>query len=300
MVVMKIYLAGKIGFKDWRNEFVNDLCNHHFGTKVIKNAIRNRHDYVGPFFIEGQHGGSHGDGTHGAGESFYRKNTHEHELRPHKDVWENAMSGIRSSDVVIAVVTDDAHGTLCEIGFAYGIGKPVYVIGSEGKDCWFAKGFCIGGFSLYRNETVDSILDICDERDDYDRFMNACESPAEVAFARTLISSMQRLYDRPIPQHQIGPYRVDFAFVDTKLVVEIDGIEFHGNQAAFIADRKRTRYLEANGWQVIRFAAKEVLEAGSCEICADEVWNAVGSRQIQMQELQQLYQRGEGHVVSKA
>jgi very-short-patch-repair endonuclease len=88
--------------------------------------------------------------------------------------------------------------------------------------------------------------------------------------------------------------------VDTKIVVEIDGIEFHGNQAAFIADRKRTRYLEASGWQVIRFAAKEVLEAESCEICADEVWEAVGVRQIQMQELQRLYEQEESRAVSKA
>jgi hypothetical protein len=283
---MKVYLAGKIGFKDWRNEIVDDLCNHPFGTKVIKNAIRNRHDYVGPFFIEGQHGGAHGDGMHGAGESFYDKNTHEHELRPHEYVWENAISGIRSSDVVIAVVTDDAHGTLCEIGFAYGIGKRVYVVGSEGKECWFSKGFCVGGFEWLRNETVDSVLDMCDERDDYDSFMASCESPAEFAFAKFLISSTQNLYDRPSPQFVVGPYRIDFAFPKVRLAVEIDGIEFHGNQNAFVADRKRTRYLESQGWRVMRFAAKEVLNEDLCNDCVNEVWQTVALMQIENAEKQ--------------
>ena len=150
MAVMKIYLAGKIGFRDWRHDVVDGLCNADLETHVIKRAIRSRHDYVGPFFIDGQHGSGHGEGTHGAGETHYNKNTH----------------------------------------------------------------------------------------------------------------------------------------TKVRLAVEIDGIEFHGNQSAFMSDRKRTRFLESQGWRVMRFAAKEVLAAGPCEDCANEVWDAVASLQIENAEKQ--------------
>lgn len=286
MAVMKIYLAGKIGFRDWRHDVVDGLCNADLETRVIKRAIRNRHDYVGPFFIDGQHGSGHGDGTHGAGETHYNKNTHTNEVRPNEYVWENCISGIQRCDVFIAVVADDAHGTLCEIGYAYGIKKRVFVIGSQGKDCWFSKGFCCQGFEHNAYDSVESVLDWCDERDDYAAFLEACESPAETAFATELVCSRQKFYDRPQPQFMVGPYRLDFAFPKVRLAVEIDGIEFHGNQSAFMSDRKRTRFLESQGWRVMRFAAKEVLAAGPCEDCANEVWDAVASLQIENAEKQ--------------
>ena len=71
---MNIYLAGKIGYKDWRHAIVNGLeyANQDFDHdyyiedwRVMNGAILGEHNYTGPFFISRGHGESHGDNTHG-------------------------------------------------------------------------------------------------------------------------------------------------------------------------------------------------------------------------------------------
>jgi very-short-patch-repair endonuclease len=57
-------------------------------------------------------------------------------------------------------------------------------------------------------------------------------------------------------QHPIGPYFADFACVQRKLVIEIDG-EHHAYQPE--ADARRTAFMEERGWRVIRFWANEVV-----------------------------------------
>ena len=57
-------------------------------------------------------------------------------------------------------------------------------------------------------------------------------------------------------QVRIGRYIVDFASHRAKLVVEIDGGQ-HVEQAA--ADAERTRFLESEGYRVVRFWNNEVL-----------------------------------------
>ena len=57
-------------------------------------------------------------------------------------------------------------------------------------------------------------------------------------------------------QHPIGPYFADFACVEKKLVVEIDG-EHHAFQIE--ADARRTELMNSKGWRVVRFWANEVV-----------------------------------------
>jgi very-short-patch-repair endonuclease len=57
-------------------------------------------------------------------------------------------------------------------------------------------------------------------------------------------------------QVRLGRYIVDFASHGGKLVIEIDGSQ-HAEQAA--ADAERTRFLEAQGYRVVRFWNNEVL-----------------------------------------
>jgi very-short-patch-repair endonuclease len=57
-------------------------------------------------------------------------------------------------------------------------------------------------------------------------------------------------------QHPIGPFFADFACISQKLVIEIDG-EHHAFQVE--ADARRTAFLEAAGWRVVRFWASEVV-----------------------------------------
>ena len=60
-------------------------------------------------------------------------------------------------------------------------------------------------------------------------------------------------------QHPIGPYFADFACVERKVVVELDG-EYHEYRDG--EDRERQTYMESLGWQVIRFDNEEILTDG--------------------------------------
>ena len=55
---------------------------------------------------------------------------------------------------------------------------------------------------------------------------------------------------------RIGPYIVDFACHQAGLIVEVDGGQ-HGD--AIAADLERTRFLEAEGYRVLRFWNNDVL-----------------------------------------
>ena len=67
-------------------------------------------------------------------------------------------------------------------------------------------------------------------------------------------------------QHPIGPYFADFSWPARRLVFEIDG----GHHASQIeADARRTAFLEGQGWRVVRFWAREILES------PEGVWAAI-------------------------
>ena len=60
-------------------------------------------------------------------------------------------------------------------------------------------------------------------------------------------------------QHPIGSYIVDFFCAEAKLVVEVDG-EQHSTPEHVAADGIRTRWLEAQGYKVVRFWTNEVMQ----------------------------------------
>ena len=57
-------------------------------------------------------------------------------------------------------------------------------------------------------------------------------------------------------QYAIGPYIADFACVESKLVVELDGSQ-HVEQAGY--DKKRDAYIEEQGFTILRFWNNDVL-----------------------------------------
>jgi very-short-patch-repair endonuclease len=59
-------------------------------------------------------------------------------------------------------------------------------------------------------------------------------------------------------QATIGPYFADFACHGTRLVIEVDGGQ-HGESRGAVGDAKRTTFLEARGYRVLRFWNNEVL-----------------------------------------
>jgi len=57
-------------------------------------------------------------------------------------------------------------------------------------------------------------------------------------------------------QMRVGPYIADFLCAERRLIVELDGSQ-HADRCD--ADRRRTRYLEAKGYFVLRFWNDDVL-----------------------------------------
>ena len=72
-------------------------------------------------------------------------------------------------------------------------------------------------------------------------------------------------------QHPIGPYIADFACVAAKLVVEVDGAT-HWTHDELAHDARRTEFLEAAGWRVVRVTNADVYDN------LDGVWLTIESR----------------------
>jgi very-short-patch-repair endonuclease len=56
----------------------------------------------------------------------------------------------------------------------------------------------------------------------------------------------------------IGPYIVDFACLKKRLVIEVDGSQ-HGNDPNSRRDEVRTRWLNSQGYRVMRFWNNDVM-----------------------------------------
>lgn len=50
-------------------------------------------------------------------------------------------------------------------------------------------------------------------------------------------------------------YRLDLAFPDLRIAIELDGWEAHGSRRAFDRDRARGNDLELAGWTLLRFTS---------------------------------------------
>ncbi len=56
-------------------------------------------------------------------------------------------------------------------------------------------------------------------------------------------------------QHPLGPFVVDFACIEHRLIVEADG----GQHSDNAADLRRTAWLQRHGWRVLRFWNNDIL-----------------------------------------
>ena len=74
-------------------------------------------------------------------------------------------------------------------------------------------------------------------------------------------------------QKPIGPFIADFACIEARLVVEVDGAT-HGSQEARAYDASRTRFLESDDWRIVRFHNHEVFQnlTGVLETISRAAW----------------------------
>lgn len=73
-------------------------------------------------------------------------------------------------------------------------------------------------------------------------------------------------------QHPMGPYVVDFACVERRIIIEVDGGQ-HGDQRE--DDAKRSEYLAKRGYTVLRFWNNQVLTEGDRVV--EVIWRALKS-----------------------
>ncbi|HGN9466903.1 TPA: endonuclease domain-containing protein [Providencia stuartii] len=64
-------------------------------------------------------------------------------------------------------------------------------------------------------------------------------------------------------------YRVDFILMDARLIIELDGHDYHSSKEQLKNDAKRQRYLTRAGYTIIRYTGSEIHE--DCAACVEEV-----------------------------
>ena len=84
--------------------------------------------------------------------------------------------------------------------------------------------------------------------------------PTRSELERKLLPTLQAAgLPRPLVNHRLGSYTIDFLWPDHKLAVETDGWAGHGHRVAFERDRSRDADLQAQGFAVLRFTWRQVM-----------------------------------------
>lgn len=112
-----------------------------------------------------------------------------------------------------------------------------------------------------------AVLAECDGRS-----QSAIESVARVA--------LRRAGFRVVPAHRIAGVGFVDLLVEGRVVVELDGLAYHGDRRAFREDRRRDRELAAQGFTVLRFTWEDVVHDPGCVVSAVRAcFAAAGVRQ---------------------
>ena len=87
--------------------------------------------------------------------------------------------------------------------------------------------------------------------------------PAGVAEMRVVRALLAAGLPDPVRQHEIRTAegfvaRVDLAYPDRRLAIELDGFRWHAGRSPFRSDRLRRNRIEAAGWQLLETAQEDV------------------------------------------
>jgi very-short-patch-repair endonuclease len=82
-------------------------------------------------------------------------------------------------------------------------------------------------------------------------------SDGEIALSEALLGSG---LPRPVRNYQLIDYEVDFCWPELKVIVEVDSYRWHLRKASFDSDRAEDAALEARGYTVLRFTAKQIAD----------------------------------------
>jgi hypothetical protein len=174
---------------------------------------------------------------------------------------------IKSSDLMVARLSQGAYATMYEVGYARAIGLRTVVF-VENRDMWFASpdfGDWCGNFCDGKKWFTDNVkAELGCHSFFYNWRKDKCESPIETIVCDALYE-MSCPHDRiwPIlePQHCAAGFRIDLTVPKLKIAFEFDGFTYHKEKASFNRDRERDRKLLDCGWTVVRFHGDEIRES---------------------------------------
>jgi len=168
VTAISVYCAGKIAKNDWRHELFPTLRSAvsagayntseqpDLGPDLLRDGSPGRFQggdvylYGGPFFLSCDHGCAHGRDTHGQGPNAcfdVPRSDHGVTFAP-ETVAARCLEWLRWCDVVFVWLdSPTAYGTIAEIGYARGIGLPVFCYHDSRRagdltDMWFAAALC--------------------------------------------------------------------------------------------------------------------------------------------------------------
>jgi very-short-patch-repair endonuclease len=80
--------------------------------------------------------------------------------------------------------------------------------------------------------------------------------------AERLLKELLREADLPMPQTRVkvAGHTADFLWPELRLIVEVDGYQYHGHRYAFERDRRRDQAHKNAGYEVIRFSWRQLNE----------------------------------------
>jgi very-short-patch-repair endonuclease len=231
--VKTIYVAGKVSQRKWKI-----LPHHQYVTYVASDGS--------------------GHSEHGWKMACYAFN--------HPDLRERVTAEctplLNGCDALIAYLdTCDSFGSIAEVAYVSALGKPCVLIINVTSDEEYPNDPVFDTYwlvSYFPNVTTYVVHNVEEARECAQRVVGSLvlESPIERLFWDAyIIDSPTEL---PIPQYELLDYRLDFAFPNERVAVELDGQEFHSTVAQRTADAKRDRALLGAGWITMRFAGTEV------------------------------------------
>lgn len=102
----------------------------------------------------------------------------------------------------------------------------------------------------------------------------ATTNPRTNAYAEQFLSACEACgLPTPIPEYQFAlperKYSADFAFVDARIIVEVDGGIFrkgggaHSHPTNILRDMERTNEATVRGWRLMRFTPEELNKAAT-------------------------------------
>lgn len=104
------------------------------------------------------------------------------------------------------------------------------------------------------------------------RWYRAHLTPAEAWFWSACLTECYSWVPDLRAQACVGAYRTDFLLDKARIVIEIDGFSNHSNAADITRDRQRQRWMQSQGYRVIRFSNDEVLaDPAGCAAEADKL-----------------------------